>query len=215
LDCDGFEKQKFRGKDAEKEWSREIIEEEIKLSKALFLLEELNMPDSDDDEEEAGPTVDPATVTIDTCRKLKKIFVSEEVDDNIRAIMQSLDDECEGAEVLTAESTPSIIEFWLNVLDSVNTALTEKDYSEAFVTLLALTVCMFKVEVWIVECPDLDTVSAVMGKLGKAWKTCLNQSFDKLGASGNKKDLVEWLDKHSEGVKVLNTKLPKYEWKLQ
>jgi len=154
-------------------------------------------------------------LTIDACRKLSQIYVSEEVSENIKAIEEALDEECDGLDVLTTESTPHMIRFWESCLSQADDSFRENDYQEAFITLLALTVTMFKLDHWMLDNEDLETVVSVMGQLSAAWKNCLTKSFEELGVHGEKSRLIKWLDNNAESVKLVNPQVPDFKWILE
>jgi len=214
------EKNKLRGKDAIKEWNKEIVEEEIRLKKSHFLLEDLNLEDEDQDEEDVDvtderPKIKHQDLTIEDCRKLSKLYVSEEVTENIKAMEEALDEECGGLEVLNADSTTVIISFWEQCISQADASFEETDWAEGFITLLALTVNMFKVDHWISENQDVDGIVDLMSQLGAIWKKCLEKSFQELGVEGDKQDLKKWLLKNSSTVRVINPHVPEFNFQLE
>jgi hypothetical protein len=213
------QKQQLRGKEAMAEWDREVVEEEIRLKKSLFLLEDIYLEDSEEDSEEdlaaLPPSLQrlkPADVTINRCRGIPKLYVPEDVDENIRAIGDALEETLGGLEVLTTHSAVSTIEFWMDCLERTQSFFQEDNYSEAFIVLLALSNCMFRFDHWFTDNEDLKTVANTMKQLGAAWTKCLTKPFDSLGVVGKKEDLLSWLTTKSNEMRTRQPTIPKFQF---
>jgi len=195
------EKQLLRGDDAIKVWDQELVEEEIKLSKERFLLDVLDVEDSDDEEgaSNGDNKLKKEDVTIDRCRLIPKLFVSDEVELNLRMIESALEQTTSG--LISSEACPLIVTFWNHCLENAQDSFGQDDYKEAFITLLALSqTLLFDTPFWVSENKKPQSVVQTMNDLAKAWKKCLSKPFEELDVVGAREDLIQWLEKGANEV---------------